>query len=297
MNKLPVYAAVFAIACSQAMAAVEFSATMSSGPRDKSVTRGLVDGPNARIEFAEGSAGGIQKGSYMLTRDGGSTITLVNPKEKSYMKIDPEQMAATAGQFMNATKGFMSMSFKDPKVETLSDEKGPAILGMPTRQVKTRTSYTVETSVFGNKSASQVTREEEIYVTQKLNDKGFNLFTKQRSIKTGNADIDKLMALESAKINGFPLKMISKNINRDAKGREEITSTTYEVTELKQTSAPKGSFDIPEGYKDSMAELGAEMRKAQKEAAAEDNDEGGEAGAATEAVNSLMKGLFGGGKR
>lgn len=295
MKKLVAYITACTLVCSQAPAAVEFTASISSGPRDKSITRGLVDGLNARIEFVEGKSTGMEKGSYMITRDGGKTITMVNPEDKSFMKIDPEQMAATAGQMMNATKGFMSMTFKNPTVETLEDEKGPAMLGMPTRRVKTKTAYTLETSVFGTKNVSQVTREDEMWVTTKMNDPGFNLWQKQRRIKTGNEDIDKLIELEAGKVKGFPLKTVSKTVTRDAKGREETTSTVYELTALKDTSAPKTAFDIPSDYKDSMAELGEEMRKAKKEAG-EDEDTG-DAGPANDAVNSLMKGLFGGGKR
>lgn len=290
-----IYAAVLALACSPARAAVEFTAAMSAGSDETSVTRGLVDASNAKIEFIAGKTGGMEKGSYMLTRDGGQTIVLVNPHEKSYMKIDPTQMASAAGQLMNATKGFMSMEFKDPKVEKLSDAKGPSMLGLPTRQVKTRTSYTLETSVFGSKNVSHITREDEAFVTPKMSDSGFNLFLKQRSIRTGNADIDKLIELENSKIDGFPLKIISKTVTRDAKGREETTSTTYEITSLTQTAAAKNAFDIPEDYKDNMEEIGKELRKAQSANNSDDKDAG--EGAATEAVNSLMKGLFGGSKR
>lgn len=271
------------------MAAVEFTAAINSGPKDKSVTRGLVDGENARIEFVEGKSAGMEKGSYMLTRDGGKTIFLVNPAEKTYMKIDPEKMAATAGQFMNATKGFMDMSFSNPTVETLVDEKGPSLFGLPTRRVKTKTAYTMETRVFGSKSVTQVTREDEMLVTQKMLDPGFNLWMKQRNIRTGNADIDKLLELESAKIKGMPLKMDSVTRTRDAKGREETVTNSYAITAMSKTSTPANAFAMPEGYKDGMAELGEGLRQTQK-----DLDEDEETPAEVkDTVNSLMKGLFG----
>lgn len=301
MKKCYAYAAVCTLVCSQALAAVEFAAAISSGPRDKSTTRGLVDGLNARIEFVEGKPTGMEKGSYMITRDGGKTITMVDPREKTYMKIDPEQMASSVGQMMNATKGFMSMSFKNPTVETLEDEKGPAMLGLPTRRVKTRTAYTLETSVFGTKTVSQVTREDVMWVTTKMSDPGFNLWLRQRNVKTGNAEIDKLIELETGKVKGFPLKTESRTVTRDAKGREETALSTYEITAMKETSAPRTAFDIPPDYKDGMAALGEEMRKAGREAEddKEDGEESGKTGpdAATDAVNSLMKGLFGGGRR
>jgi len=280
------------LAAMPALAAVEFTASISSGPRDKSTTRGLVDGENARIEFVTGKTSGMQKGSYMLTHDGGKTIYLVNPAEKSFMKIDPEKMAATAGQVMNAAKGFMDMRFSNPTVETLVDEKGPTLFDLPTRRVKTKTAYTVETSVFGTKSISHVTREDEMLVTQKMLDPGFNLWLKQRDIRTGNADIDKLIELESAKIKGFPLKVDSVTKNRDAKGREETVTASYMITSMNKTSAPANAFVMPEGYTDTMAEVGEELRKAQQGLEADDETPENVKGA----VNTLMKGLFGGGR-
>jgi len=289
MQPMRTWIAFGMLAALPALAAVEFTAAISSGPGDKSVTRGLVDGENARIEFVEGKTAGMEKGSYMLTSDGGKTIYLVNPAEKTYMKIDPEKMAATAGQFMNAAKGFMDMSFSNPTVETLVDEKGPTLFGLPTRRVKTKTAYTMETRVFGSKTVSQVTREDEMLVTQKMLDPGFNLWMKQRNIRTGNADIDKLLELESAKLKGLPLKVDSVTRTRDAKGREETVTTSYAITAMKTTTAPANAFAMPVGYKDGMAELGEGMRQMQK-----DLDEDEETPPDVKnSVNTLMKGLFG----
>ncbi len=292
---LTVSAALLVLAGTPLRAAVEFTASISSGPRDRSSMRGLVDGPKARIEFTEGKTTGMERGSYMLTRDGGQTITLVNPAEMSYIRVDPEQMAASVGNLMNSAKGFMSMTFKNPSVETLSDEKGPEMFGMPTRRVRTRTSYTVETSVFGSKNISQIRRDDEMWVTTKMSDPGFNLWLKQGRIRTGNEDIDKLIELETAKISGFPLKTVSKTVTRDAKGREETAIATYEVTAWQAAVAPGAAFDIPAGYKDGMVELGEGLRRAQKDMEAEDRD-GGEGAGAKDAVKSLMQGLLGGGR-
>lgn len=290
MQPMKTWITLSLLAALPALAAVEFTAAVSSGPRDKSTMRGQVDGENARIEFLTGKTAGMEKGSYMLTRDGGKTIYLVNPAEKSFMKIDPEKMAATAGEVMNAAKGFVDMSFSNPTVETLLDEQGPTLFGLPTRRVKTKTAYTMETRVFGSKNVSQVTREDEMLVTQKMLDPGFNLWMKQRNVRTGNADIDKLIELENARIKGMPLKVDSITRTRDPKGRVETATSSYEITALRQTSAPPASaFVLPEGYKDTMAEMGEGLRQVQK-----DLDEDGDTPPAVkDTVNSLMKGLFG----
>ena len=285
--------ALAAVIATQVPAGVEFTASIASGPKDQATARGWVEGPNAKIEFSQASAG-MPQGSYMLTTDGGKTLYMVNPREKSYMKADPAQMAGAVGQIMDATKGFMNMTFSNPTVETLADEKGPAMHGMPTRRVKTRTAYTMETSVFGRKSVTHIEREDETWVTTALRDPGLKLWSRQQTVRTGNAEIDKLIELESAKVDGFPLKTVSVNRSRDARGREETTTATHEITSISKASIPAAVFVLPADYTDAMAELGEELRKAK--AGMEESDEPPPP-EVKGAVDSIMKGIFGGGRR
>lgn len=278
--------------CLPVMAATRFTATVTTGPRDEAIIEGLVDGPRARLEFKQGQMAGLPEGHYIVTRDGGKTITLVDPEEQTYMNIDPEQLASSLGDMMEAAKGFVQITFKDASAETLVDERGPTMLGKQTRRVKTRIAYKVEMSILGRVNESSVVREDEMWVTPELRDEGFSLWRKKQHFETGDATIDSMIAREMDKIQGFPLKMVSLAVKRDSRGREETSTTTFEITKLESTRASSGDFEVPEGYKDGMVELRNEMGRARRGADGQGAGPGGDGSGA--ALDAMMRGLFGG---
>ncbi len=194
-----------------AMAGIEFTSKVSD-KRGQTVSRtqGWVDGPKAKIEYVNGQrSSGLKKGSYIVSKDGGKTVYMVDPQNKSYMKFNIDKLASQVGNFMNAAGGFISLKFTDPKFKTISDNRGPEMYGLPTRHVKTETSYTVTASVFGQKNITTISRKDEVWLTKKLHDSGMQIWTQQRSIKTGNKDIDKIISAETKRLDGIPLKVIS----------------------------------------------------------------------------------------
>jgi hypothetical protein len=79
----------------------------------------------------------------------------------------------------------------------------------------------------------------------------------QNSMKTGNAQLDKLMEAQRGKGTGFPLKVIATHTTTDARGQTRVTKTTMDVTELKSASPAAGLFKLPADYeeRDLMAGL------------------------------------------
>src|SRR5882757_4344298 len=79
-------AALF-VAAAPAFAGIHYkSTTKSEGPRGQGSevqVEGWVAGEKARVEFKESSnpSPATQKGTYLLTKDGGKTLYLVNPEE------------------------------------------------------------------------------------------------------------------------------------------------------------------------------------------------------------------------
>jgi len=150
--------------------------------RTVSPAKGLVDGPKAKIVTLENTKESGDAGTYILSRDGGKNVYLVSPANKSYVKIDIDELAAQVGNFMNAAGSFVKLEFSDPEFKTVLDERGPQMFGMKTRHIKTETSYTVNATVFGRSNRTAVTRKDEIWLTKDLNDSGMKLWSQQREI-------------------------------------------------------------------------------------------------------------------
>jgi len=204
----------------------------------------FVDGTKARIEFTEGKNPMMSAGNYLLTSDAGKTVYMVNPGEKAYSQWDLDAMMGMAGGVM----GMMNMQIKDQKSEKLLEESGPKMHGLPTTHYKFRTAYTMEINFMGMKQSTTTMNDEELWTTTALKDDAFTFAAMRKGMKSGNAELDKLIAAQLSKAQGFPLKVITKNTTKDARGQEQTSTMTMEVTALKQTSPAASQFKLPEGF-------------------------------------------------
>ncbi len=227
----------------------------AQGPQ-KTVVESWIDGDKGRVDFKESSNPIAGKGTYMLTRDGGHTVILVDPEKKAYGEWDIDAMLGSAAAMMGSMGAVLKFEISDPKVETLLDEAGPALLGLPTRHYKYRTTYQMKIKVFGMGRANNVVSEEEMWVTDRLLDKSFGMWLKTGPPKTGNADFDRLIAAEMSKVKGVPLKSVTKTTT-STKGKSQVTTSRTEVTALDNFEKAPVSFEVPAGYeeRDMMPQL------------------------------------------
>lgn len=223
--------------------------------QQNSVAKTWVSGDNGKTMFEESASPLMSKGTYIITKDGGKTMYLVNPDDKTYMKWDLDSLMSMAGGAMK----MMNMKFTDPKVEALGEEPDGLIAGIPTVHYRFRTSYTMSMSFMMMKKKSKVVKEEEIWAAPKLVDAALGIWLRKTPPKTGNDDLDGLIKAEMGKIQGFPLKRKTVTTSTDEKGTVETNTVTMEVTELQMVPVPDSTFEIPQGYKEtSMMGTGEE---------------------------------------
>ena len=207
------------------------------------VTKMTASGEKARIDFVEGKTPAASEGGYLLSRDAGKTFFMVSPKDKTYMKWDTEAMMGMAG----AMGGMMKMQITDPKMEKMLDEAGPVMLGYPTQHYKFRTSYQMSMSIMGFKNQMSVVKEDETWATTKMDVTAFSAWM-NKSPKTQNAELDKLIAMEKGKMSGLPLKTISVQTTTDNQGKSTVNRSSTEVTSIRNVSDVQ--VDIPSDYQE-----------------------------------------------
>ena len=203
--------------------------------------KGLVDGDNGRFEFVASGNPILGVGTYLLTRDAGAKVYLVNPKEKSYALWDMKALAGFAGALAKPT-------ISNAKVEKLSEEKGEKILGYATTRYKFHSAYTMTMNIIGMVNASSIDREQELWAAPALKDAAFNFRGMQQGLKTGDESYDKLFTEQMSQVKGFPLKMASTQTTKDSHGKTQTMKMTMEVTELKEVKTGDSSFALPAGY-------------------------------------------------
>ena len=233
----------------------------------KMQVEGWVSGDNARVVFQDSNNPMAQEGAYLITRDGGRTIYLVDPKEKTYMKWDIEAVLGMAGAVIEGMGPLLKMEFTEPKVEKLAGGDGPTILGLPTQHAKYRTSYSMKVRVMGMGQESQIVSEQDIWSTTKLAAPALGVWLRKNPPKLGNEQFDKLIKAEMEKVSGYPLKTVTVTTTTDKKGRQNTSRSTMEVTQLDMNAnVPANSFEIPAGYEETqMPTLQGETGEGQEE--------------------------------
>lgn len=275
--------AVVSLIASQAMAGLSITAmTKSEGEGrsgDKpSTMRMKIDGDGARIEWIEGrSPMGAAKG-YMVTKDAGKTLYLVDPEKKEYFN---------AGAMMQMAAGMVSMKVKEYKIEKVKDEAGPTILGYPTRYYKFVTTYSMEVSVFGMKQTSSGKNEQEIWATPKVNVSAMAVFEKFGAQAMGGfGDMQKLIEAEKAKtVKGFPLKTITTS-DTGTPGKPKMTKSIMEITDIKEGSVAASEFEIPKDYKETSMPGGLDAAAAEEKGG---DDSSKPAGNAPAGLDSILR--------
>jgi len=252
-------ALLLTLAAAPALAGIHYKSTThmenpqargQQSPGDMQV-EGWADGSKSRVEVRESGNPILRKGTLLITKDGGKTVYLVNPQEKTYAAWNLEGMLGGMGAMMNGVGALLKIEISDPKVVKNLDEDGGTLLGLPTRHVRYRTSYTMTMKVLGRGNTNDVVIDQDLWVAPKLQDLALGIWL--RTPRTGNEQIDKLIQAESGKLQGIPLKTVSVSTSTDKKrGSTQVTRTTMEVTQLDTaaTVAPS-SFEIPAGYKET----------------------------------------------
>ncbi len=191
----------------------------------------------------------MEQGNYLLTKDAGKKVLMVNPRQKSFSSWDMESMMNLAGSAMK----MMNMKISNQKIEKLLEEDGGQVAGFPTRRYRFRTSYTMEMNFLGIKQSSTTVQEEDVWVTKKLSDPGLNFWLSKRDVQTGNEQLDAMIKAEMSKVEGFPLKRIITTTARDSSGKETVGKMSSEVTEIKSASPSAAVFEVPAGFTDASA--------------------------------------------
>jgi hypothetical protein len=91
---------------------------------------------------------------------------------------------------------------------------------------------------------------QDFWSTDQLPAEGFRVWLRPDRTRTGNTGLDEMLTGEMAKLQGFPLKMVTKSTTTTGKGKQQKSTSTMEVTTLRSESVPATMFDLPAGYEE-----------------------------------------------
>lgn len=236
-----------------ALAGLYFESTTTDQPErgkaNQILVHSWIDGDFAKVLFIDGDEGLMKDGSYLLTRDGGATLHLVNPKDKNYMVWDLDAMFAGLAAMMQSAGPLFNLDFSNPSFEKLGDESGGELLGRSTRKHSYRSKFDMTVKIVGIKRESHVESMQEVWVAYDLSDPGLGIWLRQKPPSTGDPEFDKLLLAGWEAMEGFPLKSVTRSVTTSKKkGKTNTTVSTMVVTVLREETPPAGTFDIPGDY-------------------------------------------------
>ncbi|HUP64831.1 MAG TPA: DUF4412 domain-containing protein [Thermoanaerobaculia bacterium] len=242
------HAAVILLVCTPAFAGLryEFSSVTSGKGGGNMIGAASVEGSNMRLEIRKGDNILFKDSSVVLSSDGGKTLTILDPKSKTYYELPLEEtFKAVAGAF-KAMGPMMKMSFDNQKVDVTPAVDGGEIQGYPTRKHVVNVKYDMNVRVMGMKTSSTVDMTTESWITDKIAADQAT-FVQAKTLRTGVEDIDRLIETQMTAATGFPLKSIVTTTTTQGK-KSETSTTTMEVSKIEQAAIPASQFEVPAGY-------------------------------------------------
>jgi hypothetical protein len=240
-----------------AFAGVKYDFTSASSGKNAVKMSGVaaIEGKSMRLDFSSGDKFMFKDSSVVISNDGGSTLYILDTKEKTYTKLNLEEMFAGLNSMMKQLGGMIKMTVENQNVTVSEAGAGEKIEGYDTKRFKTESSYDLTVAVFRMKNTSNIRTTTETWATDSLG-REYTTFMHEKSFKTGMPDLDKLIDAQQNSVKGFPLKVVSTTQTTQGK-KSETTTTTMTVSNIRKETIPASQFAIPSGYTETESPLAA----------------------------------------
>ncbi|HUO83736.1 MAG TPA: hypothetical protein VM534_01360, partial [Thermoanaerobaculia bacterium] len=143
MKRMFTLVLLVALCALPAMAGVSYEfASKTDGAQGSTMAgKASIEGKNLRLDIDEGDGVLFQDGMTVLSQDGGKTLTLLDPKEKTYYEMDLEQILSGMGAMLQAMGPMMKLSFENQKINVAEKGSGGAVEGFATTKYVVDSQY------------------------------------------------------------------------------------------------------------------------------------------------------------
>ena len=234
--RLSLLALAALVAALPAAAGVYFSAVTTAegapGAAPASTTvRCWVEGDKARVEFTASADPLLRRGRYLLTLDGGRSVYLVDPTERTFSEWSGEAAIWTSAAAAKLPRG---------AVEKVDEGDGGELLGMKTVHVRYRAATV---------SASAAV-EEELWVAPELAQAALGVWMRRAAADAGDGDAGAAADAERERLGCFPLKRVAVSTAAGRGSGKAPRRITTVVTELSVEDVSAGTFTMGSGFRE-----------------------------------------------
>jgi hypothetical protein len=214
-------------------------------PSSDMTGRATIDGTRSRVEFLSGSL--YPPNTYVISADTSGRLYFVDPAKQWYTEINTAGIATALGA------SNIKIDNLKANVETLPDHS--KIAGLDTDHYRIAISYDITLAMKSIPITQHVDTEIESWTTMQFGNLPQSFLT--RGNHTGNAELDRLLETQTAKVTGFPLRqLVTTRTKYDVPARSKLdrpssrtmTRETW-VTKIHETTAEPSQFMIPVAYR------------------------------------------------
>lgn len=254
MKKLIITLLIAAFFTVTAFAGVEWTSTITTHGTSKHTNNEIISHVYAEKGNLKQVFEGVSnenmfhfQNGYWLYKVKDDRIYIVDNNKKSYMVLDLDSLLQLTGMFGKLVK--IKIADHTINTETLPKE---TIAGYSCNHIKITSQYSMTVKIAFIKKKMKVHEVKEIWSTADMPGlKELHQSFVKKDFNTGIADLDEMLQkeMEQQKKLGFPLKMITTNIQKNKKGKvKSEATTTMKVSNIKTKSFPASFFEIPGEY-------------------------------------------------
>lgn len=241
--------------------AYDFSMTTTGeGQSQKMAGVAKVEGSKMRMEIQDGDEAVFESGSVILSRDGGATMTVLDPSDKTYFELSVDQIFNQLTSMMQSMGSNFEMSIKNQKVDVEKLGAGDKIAGHATTRYRIDAKYDIVMSMMGMNMTMSVDSSTLMWATPDIAKDAATIF-QSKGLKTGMKDLDALIEKYADEVDGFPLRTEADSTML-MMGRTIKSKTVTEVSNVREAKIPNSEFDVPGDFRKVDGPLEAMMKNA-----------------------------------
>lgn len=214
-----------------------------------------VDGASMRLDLNKGDGVLFKDRSVVLSSDGGKTLIVLNPGDKTFYELQLDQVFSAMGSVMKSMGGMFQMSVDNQKVDVQEAGSGGELEGYPTRKYVINASYDLNMKIMGMKSSSHIESTTESWATDDLST-DLVTFVQMKNLRTGIEGLDDLLSAQTSAVKGFPLKQVTTTTTTQGR-KKDTQTTTVTIANVRTASIPSDQFEVPAGYTEGESPLAA----------------------------------------
>lgn len=208
----------------------------------------ITNGRIARTEILRGNKD-WKRGMFVLTSDGGRTLTVVNPLDRAYHDLSPATLDLEAA----GAEGKLHLSVRDIDVRVEDLGAGEPVAGLPTYRYRMTRAFTATIKVLFLTKTIAISETFDFWYSRDFADTPNPVAALMVSLASVLPGIDPVFRAAhqdaARRLPGLnPVRWVHTQRTTEGRNRPSTSVSTISIDALAPVDAPPSAFEIPRGF-------------------------------------------------